>query len=574
MQVAAFLGDQKTCEYAAQRLAVILRRAYRGDLRNTLCTDQPEAIIFPHDVPETPGPSLQRVLLTLPTLDPLSIRCLLPHLALPEALMLPSPFPEMALEHYVKATNGILDLSPPRIPAYTPRTLLRMCELISLVLPTTAPVLALHVPAPCLHSPDILTALFPVLTSLTRLCITHGKVTYTDLSSPKSLQCSVLAAVLARLSTSSLRHLSVSGPLKCTPGEPDICRLLGTFTALTHLRMPVPQQKPQTFLADLFSLPSLSSLHTLAITHTQSGTRTARQPTPMPSLQRLHACGTAAATAEIMDTCLRWVRDTRAPGDIEEVKLLTRAAPSSEPRPDVVAFMESLQTLQPACRSFFSTLMPPDATLTCMDGLGVEMGNALPVDAATPPRLRTVWQLLPPGGGSLLTRFPCDTPLPIAAPALRELTFAMPAAVDDVAPVGDRVLAAALTGLPCCAALCVLYAEDVPPHSAVCWSAAEERRSEADSACGWVTDRRDGVSHPLCALEMLDQANAGDVGDGPRAVRGAGVRDAGVHAAEGDADGAALRTLRVSRDMFMPRIQARSRPARRVCAAGAVTMHA
>jgi len=120
------------------------------------------------------------------------------------------------------------------------------------------------------------------------------------------------------------------------------------------------------------------------------------------------------------------------------------------------------------------------------------------------------------------------------------------------------VFAAASGRLPL-TALAVLDDTGIVPHSAVECSAAELRGAGASASgrfsagapvatygCGWVTGRRLGVAHPMCALEML-HCEGGAEDDGAAAA----ADDAAAQSVCGHAVGAsALRTLRISVQAF------------------------
>lgn len=237
-------------------------------------------------------------------MTPEARNAIIPHLTLCEALVLPDPFPSLSIEHYLTKHEGTLDISPPRVPTYCARTLHRLCELLSpvLALPGLPPLTGLHIPAPSLHSVTTISPLTSFMSSLTRLCITHGKTTYPELAAkkgPKAIYYRELNAILSHTSPATLRHLSITGLLKTSPCDPDITRRFTTLTALTHLRIPVPQNQADTFLHHfLSSLHTLSSLQDLTITHAYPSKL--RYPGNLPpSLTRLHACGPSAGIAQI-----------------------------------------------------------------------------------------------------------------------------------------------------------------------------------------------------------------------------------------------------------------------------------
>eukprot|EP00892_Ulva_mutabilis_P003783 jgi/Ulvmu1/1777/UM118_0017.1 len=571
LNIATFLGDDQACEFAARRLAVVFRRAYRRDVQTKAARSpsQTGTITFPNSVESAPGRNLQKAINDFPPLDPLSAAALVPHLTLCEALILPTPFPALALEHHITISSGLLDLSPPRVPTFTLRRFTQLCDLVCPLLASLPPIRALHLPAPCLHSAATLAPLAPALSSLTRLCITHGRVSYSELYNPRSLPCSILAAALTHLSPTSLRHLSVAGPLKAAKGDVDICRLLGSFTALTYLQIPVPSQRANNFVPQLVAQLTHMALETLSLTHVPEGIRVSapadsdpsQQRTPLPGLQRFHACGSLDGVGSAASACFERLlhmpteddEDEPARLDIKEFKLISRVG--TPMLIGTLAPREPMPECQRRCSNCFCTALGDASYISDrVTGLGVvSCSNVLVFDGPPRPNLRTAWQVITADPSGLLERYPYAAPIPCHAPALRVLTMAMHPEVDMYEPISVRVIAAALSGLLRCAVLCVLYTSDLPPRSALCLSLAELLIAP-DLSHGWASEGRGGVSHPICAINMLAQADSGtagsasdsDVPDGPAGD------DA---AAESGAGGGVLRTLRVSREMFYLAVQ-------------------
>lgn len=563
LQVASFLGDQVTCQAASRRLAVVLRRAYRKDLQAT--ADQPaRTLIFPNDVLTTPGSSLQTITASLSYLTHRTISALLPHLTFCEALVMPTPFPAMALEHYLATNNGTLDLSPPRVPAYKPRTLLRLCELLSPLLPDAPHMTGLHIPMPCLHSLEPIMPLTPVLSSLTRLSLTHGKVTYDSLlCNPASLPCGVLAELLNTVVPSALRHLSVAGPLRVSSTDRDITRRLSRFTALTFLRIPSPQHpSPQKLLT--LSMPSLSFL---SISHiggplfypgsrgrqqdAPAGEPTSQQLKPrepevnLPALTRLHACGTTSGVAYAASTLADALRGGTGLRALQTLDLVgyCRHGPAEES----IAELARVFTRTPAADTFFLTGPPyPSVPLSTLSGVGFLEGDLGFIEGDHPRdgrHLRSVRQLIGANGG-ITDAADSSTRALLTSPDLRYLTLITRTAGQQFNLQLKSILEVVLCGPPLLRALCVLHQHSVPPCSAVDVTgshALERDREWVGNGSGWVTGRRLGVAHPICALEMLHCEG--------------GVEDDGDVAAEEDDAAPLLRTLRVSAEDFTHLIQ-------------------
>lgn len=163
-----------------------------------------------HGVMQKPGPDLQTVLNGLPDLDDGLIICIVPHLSLCEALLLPSPFPVKALAHHLATYNGTLDLSPPRVPVFTPEDLSYMCRQLEPLIPYVPQVTGLNIPGPCLQALDDIITLTSALPSLSNLHVTPGHVTDNSLADPQPADPNAIPSLLQPLVEQL--QLRVSGP--------------------------------------------------------------------------------------------------------------------------------------------------------------------------------------------------------------------------------------------------------------------------------------------------------------------------------------------------------------------------
>ena len=563
MQVSQFMRHAAAEERAASRIAVVLRRAHRRDLMHDHVDANADEVIFPPTVPRSPGSRLRAAIASLPELQPPAVAAVARHLTLCEALLLPPPFPAEALAHTLSLTAGVLDLSPPRVPAHTPAALQNITRSLGPLLAAGPPLQALHIPAPCLTSLQPLEFVVPHFSTLTRLCITHGNVTYTGVACPCPLPaatCGTIEAILEVLSPARLRHLSIDALLD--PNAKPMHRLLRSFTALTSLRL---NALPRA----LRHMPSLTSLF---LTHLP-----ARSPAKddearwlsdaATPLQRIHVSGAAPAVLGVYQRVAAKCASPPARARPRTIPPITTFMGRMDPdtADDVYGSIDSSGEDVLCCGYPFpgcgASLLRDRVARAGVASSQVHFFRYRFVSGAWGP---AVDGLLPPPQQGLLSG---------GGPAgLRTLTLATHALSAETLTLMRRILAGEVPHQ--LRVLCVLRVPELPPRSAFCacqvqphsglglsgpWPGRRVWGTMCDCGYGWVTARPSGVAHPLCALEMLHYNSAphedpaapfeAPVGDSGSRPRGAGPRAAGP----------GLHTLRLSEHAFLS-IQVRAAP--------------
>eukprot|EP00892_Ulva_mutabilis_P008603 jgi/Ulvmu1/6114/UM027_0092.1 len=555
--VAHFLRGHDTAARASRHIGEALRSSHRHDLPTALHGQSvrkpatlPHLAIFPSSTQGRPGPMLRALAPALSSIPANCAAAIVPHLTLSEALPLPPPVPAAAVSHYLGTTGGVLDLSPPRAPVYTPSDLRHAAKLIAPLLAGGPRLTALHAPASCITSVDSLGPLAARLNTLTRLCLVNGfDSTRADNASPRILP-HVAADLLGRLAPSALRHLSIDAVLDAN--SPAVHRLLCSFTAVTALRLHTP---PRAF-------PHLKSLSSLFLTHVpaswdeseEEGQRwRGRQPhahavgskpdsyhmSGPAGVLCMHVSGAARGVSRMYD---KW----RENGGPESGGL----GLDDGGGPPVVEGRHEDGHLHAAPWAYCcgSGAAPAEAP---------SMFRDLASDAAVATsRLRFFYiedlltaleagSVPAPGGGGGRAQ---AAPLSCWHSDMHALTVCMTKLSDAALVLSRRIVRGEV--LPALRTLCVLSKHSMPAGSALSSSHAVcQGRTGGAPMCDrgsarWVTAQASGTAHAILALEMLQYNSA------PPHEEAAVCRLPSL----AQPSGSSLRALRVSRDAF-PRFE-------------------
>ena len=510
---------------AAAHAATLLRRAFRHDLIHdniaAASADGPaplSPLLFPAALPAYPGPQLQAAVGPLNPLGQAAAATIARHLSLTEALLLPAPFPAEALAHFLTVTGGVLDLSPPRVPAHNPDGLARVTRALAPLLPHGPPLTALHIPAPCLTCPDAVTPLLPNLSTLTRLCITHGKVTYDDLSGRDRLDTGAAVALLSAASPAALRHLSIDAALDADPVR--VHDLLATFTAVTALRL---QELPHA--CALRTMPLLECLSLTCVPDPKGASvdemhsnrlSTRREISQAPCLRHMHVSGSMKGVADLN---MGFYRED----EVEKRPMVPPVAASNarhDGRGGNIGHCCGFPVAEGAVSLRAEAAGLSGAASTFVHFFGFrEIWNAWGPAAAREPRRSR------------------EEAAAAIAEGLHTLTLLMLRWEESLTALVRRLLTG--EAQHALRALCVLRRCALPRRSAL--DVSRDARG-----CAWVTARSSGVAHPLCALEMLHYSGAPNAW-GPCGPRPSGTALAGSSVEE-QAPG--FLTLRLSLDVF------------------------
>lgn len=255
VQGAVAAGDDRTIERVGKALAFRGQQELREiilaahPVRNSKVDAECAYYMFPHlAMPDTRNSKKRPFELELlPILETLSLHAaeaVARHLTLCEALSLKGSFPEAAVgSHFDKsATRQLLDLAPPRTPAYLLADFQKLVKRIAKVLEGDARVLsgfkALRVPAPCLTGcgPEhALQPLFQFFHQLTSFSAVHGRVAYADPSAVVTLAAEDVVPILENLNPSECKHVCIDAIIE--PGNAEIAAALGKLSRVTSLRL-------------------------------------------------------------------------------------------------------------------------------------------------------------------------------------------------------------------------------------------------------------------------------------------------------------------------------------------------
>ena len=506
MQVSQFLQSPANEARAVSAVAKLLRRTCRQDLLHIKPASDDgtlQAATFPDSVVTRAGLHLHSFLPYLPDMTTAAAAAVAQHLTLCEALLLPAPFPAQGLSHFLTASGGVLDLCPPRVPAFTPDDLRALCRQISPLIATSPPISAVRIPAPCLPpSGQLIPAIASVLGKVTELSITHGKVSYTDMSQPHYLDPKTVAAVLRCLSPVALRKLAVDAILDVT-ADP-IHGLLSSFTGLTYLRV---SNVPPALRHG--QIPALTSL---VLTHLSAGRaqRKIVSEAKQRALCRIHGSGTEEATRFVYEG-------------------FTGQDPLVQLPPDSGVLDMSAADLgdqgDGAGNTVFCCAHPMPSCSASLQS-HVKRRSGIVSSAVTffrYSRIRRAWGLPPPEDPQAQPQLQDgDSQALRELAGVQELCVAMRGGSTEVDDIARRVLLGDVSHQ--LRVLCVLCMRDLPPRSCLALGrcapkppkarvrnprdaeekARQQRQRELyNHGCGWVTARPSGVAHPLCALEML-----------------------------------------------------------------------